>query len=72
MESPISLTGLPRKHELQRGTPWKTLRSDLKQSPDIELDPPAPGFPDCFVMVSLPAVGPPHIAFGPGSVQVTN
>lgn len=71
-QSPISLTGLPRRHAAQAGEPWLTTRGDLEAAPHIELDPPARGFPDCFVMVTLSRDGPPILHHGPGSVCLSN
>ena len=33
-------------------------------------DPPAPGWPDCYVLLSIAADGSTHVTPGPGSVQV--
>lgn len=67
----LALTALPRAHAAQRGQGGAVLsRAQLAEPAGVELDPPAPGFPDCFVMATLRRDGPPQIAWGPGSLCV--
>ncbi|WP_187344991.1 MBL fold metallo-hydrolase [Cystobacter ferrugineus] len=70
--SAVHLTALPRGYGEQAGTPQRLTRAQLaRRSNDLEFDPPAPGFPDCYVTLSFPPeAGPPRIAHGPGSVEV--
>ena len=70
-QTPLAITGLSRPHADQHGAPWHTTRSVLRDAPDIEFDVPSAGFPDCYVMVTLPEVGAPAISFGPGSIRVS-
>lgn len=69
----VALTALPRKYAEQSGVPSIYSRRFLaKHARTIAFDPPAPGFPDCYVVLELePSGGAPSIKYGPGSVRVT-
>lgn len=67
----VNLTALPRAHADQPGTPLRLTRRQLERLGDAELDPPVPGWPDCYVIFSIAADGSTRLAHGPGSVQVT-
>lgn len=70
--SVVHMTSLPRGHGEQAGSPQQFTRAQLaKRADDLEFDPPAPGFPDCYVALDLsPTAGPPRMEHGPGSVKV--
>jgi hypothetical protein len=70
--SVVHLSALPRAYGEQAGAPLEFTRSHLAgRADDLEFDPPAPGFPDCYIMLSFPpAGGTPRIEYGAGSVKV--
>jgi hypothetical protein len=70
--SVVHLTALPRGHGEQAGTPQQFTRAQLaRRADDLEFDPPAPGFPDCYVALDFPpGAGSPRMDYGPGSVKV--
>jgi beta-lactamase superfamily II metal-dependent hydrolase len=64
-------TGLPRPHDRQSGQLEARSIAELRAHDTLMFTPPTPGFPDCYVAVSLPpGGGPPHIERGVGSVRV--
>ena len=68
----VHLTALPRDHDGQAGTPLRIKRSTLaRRGKGWEIDPPTPGFPDCWVMLEVAKTGAPKIVHGRGSVVVT-
>jgi beta-lactamase superfamily II metal-dependent hydrolase len=65
------LTGLPRRHENQSGRAEQRTLAELATHDTITFDPTTNGFPDCYVMVSLPpARGAPSVVLGAGSIAV--
>jgi hypothetical protein len=65
------LTGLPRPHAEQSGRAEARTLTELRTHDTITFDPTTTGFPDCYVLVSIPPDGgPPKIEQGPGSVRV--
>lgn len=66
----VHLTGLPRAHAHQHGSPLRMKRSAAAKVAEGTQDPPAPGWPDSFVVVSLDASGIPRITHGPGSIEI--
>lgn len=68
----IHLTGLPRAYGQQGGAVQRYTRRQLEALGDEELDPPVPGWPDCYVIVSIAADGSTRLTHGPGSVQITD
>lgn len=68
----VHLTALPRDHDRQAGTPLRVRRSALaRHGKSWAIDPPTPGFPDCWVMLEVEKTGAPTIVHGRGSVVVT-
>jgi beta-lactamase superfamily II metal-dependent hydrolase len=67
----VHLTALPRAYTAQAGTPQRLTRRQLERLGDTEIDPPIPGWPDCYVILSIAADGSVRFEHGPGSVQVT-
>lgn len=67
----VHLTALPRAYTAQVGTPQRLKRRQLERLGDAEIDPPAPGWPDCYVVLSVAADGSARLDHGPGSVQIT-
>lgn len=67
----VHLTGLPRAYTAQGGAPQHLTRRQLERLGDAELDPPVPGWPDCYVILSVAADGTSRLIHGPGSVQIT-
>jgi len=68
----VHLSALPRAYKDQSGAPLEFTRGQLaRRADDLEFDTPAPGFPDCYIMLSFsPAGGTPQIEYGAGSVKV--
>ncbi len=66
----VYLTGLPRAHTRQPATSLTRTRQELEVLGKSELDPVTPGWPDCFVAVSIDALGAAHVTVGPGTVVV--
>lgn len=65
------LTGLPRSHRAQSGQPERRALAELASHGDITFRPTTSGFPDCYVLVSIPpGGGAPVVTQGPGSMQV--
>ncbi len=65
------LTGLPRPHEDQSGRAEQRTLVELATHDAITFDPTTKGFPDCYVLVSLPpGPGERSIAPGAGSIAV--
>lgn len=65
------LTGLPRRHEDQSGRAEQRTLAELATHDAITFDPTTNGFPDCYVLISLPsAPGAPSVAPGAGSIAV--
>ncbi|XXY48859.1 hypothetical protein WME91_53530 [Sorangium sp. So ce269] len=65
------LTGLPRPHAEQSGRAEVRTLTALGAHDAITFDPTTTGFPDCFVLVSIPPDGgPPTVVQGPGSLRV--
>jgi hypothetical protein len=50
----VHLTGLPRAYTAQGSTPQRLTRRQLERLGDAELDPPMPGWPDCYVICRSP------------------
>lgn len=67
----VHLTGLPRALGTQSGLAQRLTRRQLERLGGAELDPQTPGWPDCYVIVSVAANGSTRLVHGPGSVQVT-
>jgi hypothetical protein len=67
----VHLTALPRAYTAQVGAPQRLTRQQLERLGDAELDPPIPGWPDCYVILSIAADGSARFEHGPGSVQIT-
>lgn len=67
----VHLTALPRAYTAQAGTPQRLTRRQLERLGDTEIDPPVPGWPDCYVILSIAADGTARFVHGPGSVQIT-
>jgi hypothetical protein len=67
----VHLTALPRAYEQQGAAIRRLTRRQLERLGDAELDPPAPGWPDCYVILSIAADGSTRLTHGPGSVQVS-
>jgi hypothetical protein len=67
----VHLTGLPRAYTAQGSTPHRLTRRQLERLGDAEIDPPVPGWPDCYVVLSIAADGTSRLVHGPGSVQIT-
>ncbi len=68
----IEATALPRAHEQQADRAVRHSITELR--PDgrhLVFDRTTGGFPDCFVVLSLPPEGEPTVYRGPGSVQIT-
>jgi hypothetical protein len=69
--SAMALTSLPRAHADQGGAGGSVVsRSALDGGPRLELDPPVAGFPDCFIVATLPRTGPVRLDWGPGSLCI--
>ena len=68
----VHLTGLPRAYSAQGGIPQRLTRRQLERLGDAEIDPPVPGWPDCYVLLSIAADGTSRLVHGPGSVQITD
>jgi hypothetical protein len=66
----VHLTALPRAYGQQGGGAQRLTRRKLERLGEAELDPPVPGWPDCYVILSIAADGSTRLAHGPGSVQV--
>jgi hypothetical protein len=67
----VHLTALPRRHAQQGGAGGIRLqRSALASHPEVTMDPPVTGFPDCFVAMEWDAAGTPTLHHGPGSAIV--
>lgn len=65
------LTGLPRRHDQQSGRAEVRTLTELGAHHKISFDPTTTGFPDCYVLVSIPPDdGPPTVVQGPGSLRV--
>ncbi len=65
------LTGLPRSHGLQSGQVEARNLAELATHDAITFNPKTTGFPDCYVLVSIPPDGgAPQIEQGPGSIRV--
>ncbi|MCC6553741.1 MAG: hypothetical protein IT372_12065 [Polyangiaceae bacterium] len=65
------LTGLPRPHAEQSGLAEERSLEQLAKHEEITFTPVTAGFPDCYVLVSIPPDGgPPTIEQGPGSIRV--
>ncbi|WP_157906906.1 MBL fold metallo-hydrolase [Sorangium cellulosum] len=65
------LTGLPRPHVEQSGRVEARALAELATHDAIAFDPMTAGFPDCYVLVSIPPDGgAPRVVQGPGSVLV--
>lgn len=65
------LTGLPRRHELQSGQPERRTLASLGAHATISFPTTTTGFPDCYVLVSVPPDdGVPRVTQGPGSIRV--
>jgi hypothetical protein len=67
----VHLTGLPRRHDAQAARPLRRTRKQLELLDRAVLDPASPGWPDCYVVVSVAATGATQLTHGPGSVVVT-
>jgi hypothetical protein len=66
------VTGLPRRHEEQSGRAEARSLAELVDHDDIVFETTTTGFPDCYVLVSIPPGGEPcTVTRGPGSVAVT-
>ncbi|MDI1437120.1 hypothetical protein [Polyangium sorediatum] len=67
------LTGLPRRHEEQSGRRETRTLTELQAHSAITFDPTTSGFPDCYVLVSIPPDGgPPTVEQGRGSIHVVS
>lgn len=67
------LTGLPRRHEIQSGQPERRTLAELAAHGSIAFHPVTTGFPDCYVLVSIPPDGgAPIVTQGPGSIRVAS
>jgi hypothetical protein len=67
----VHLTGLPRRHDKQGArAPLLARRSELRTLGKIKVDPVTPGWPDCFVIISVKPSGTISLSHGPGSVVV--
>lgn len=65
------LTGLPRRHERQSGQPERRTLAELSAHGAITFRPATSGFPDCYVLVTIPPEGgAPVVTQGPGSICV--
>lgn len=65
------LTGLPRRHVAQSGQAEARSLTALGAHSAITFNPTTSGFPDCYVLVSIPPDGgPPTVEQGPGSIHV--
>ena len=65
------LTGLPRPHAKQSGREEERSLAELAAGDGISFAPTTNGFPDCYVLVSLPPNGDaPTVERGPGSVTI--
>lgn len=65
------LTGLPRRHAGQSGRIEAHSLADLAAHDAWNFTPPTSGFPDCYVLTSIPpGDGAPTIEQGPGSIRV--
>lgn len=65
------LTGLPRSYKMQSGQPERRTLTELAAHGAITFRPTTRGFPDCYVLVSIPPDGGmPVVTQGPGSVRV--
>ncbi|XXY95736.1 hypothetical protein WME98_43555 [Sorangium sp. So ce296] len=65
------LTGLPRRHAMQSGRAEARTLTALRAHDTITFDATTTGFPDCYVLVSVPPDGgPPTVEQGPGSLRV--
>jgi hypothetical protein len=65
------LTGLPRSHALQSGQVEERTLADLATHDTMTFNPKTAGFPDCYVLVSIPPDGgASQIEQGPGSIHV--
>lgn len=65
------LTGLPRGHGEQSGQVEARTLAELQTHDALTFDPTTNGFPDCYVLVSIPPDGgPPRIEQGPGSIRI--
>jgi hypothetical protein len=63
------LTGLPRRHVEQSGRSEERLLAELADHDAITFSPATTGFPDCYVLVSIPPDGgAPEVTQGPGSI----
>lgn len=71
VESPMLLCGLPRTYPEQSGSVESTRREYLRDKPDHEFEKNAPGFPDCYVCVIIPEVGPVSVERGVGSISLS-
>lgn len=67
----VHLTALPRAHGQQGGSGQRLTRRQLERLGDLELDPPVPGWPDCYVLLSIAPSGSTRVTHGPGSVELT-
>jgi hypothetical protein len=65
------VTALPRRHEEQSGRTESRSLAELTDHDEIVFDTTTTGFPDCYVLVSIPPGGEPcTVARGPGSVAI--
>lgn len=65
------LTGLPRRHDEQSGQLEARTLTELEAHSAITFNPKTSGFPDCYVLVSIPPDGgPPTVEQGPGSIHI--
>lgn len=65
------LTGLPRPHAEQSGRAEARTLTELRTHDTITFNPTTTGFPDCYVLVSIPPDdGSPTVVQGPGSLRV--
>jgi hypothetical protein len=65
------LTGLPRRHDQQSGEVEARTLAELATHDSLAFTPKTAGFPDCYVLVSIPPDGgAPRVEQGPGSLRI--
>lgn len=70
IEDEILLTALPRAHGEQGGGVHAVSRADLQDPAKFVSTERTSGFPDCWVSVRVPKMGPVDVTRGPGSFLV--